>query len=137
MERTWKQEEIKSKWDGIAEYYQNNVAFNHRHLVLDMMNVVKAEESEYILDLGCGSGESTFEIVLRLINKDINYALLDCYNIVGADISEKMIDLAVLLFLKTDKIFNCEYNINIFHNGKFCEQVVYNKGKLIVKNNFY
>jgi ubiquinone/menaquinone biosynthesis C-methylase UbiE len=136
MERNWKQEEIKSKWDGIAEYYQNNVAFNHRHLVIDMMNVVKAEERDYILDLGCGSGESTIEIVMRLINREMNYAMLDCYNIVGVDISDKMIDLAVHLFMKSDKLVNEIYNINLYHDGKFTSQVSFNKGNVIKLKKF-
>jgi ubiquinone/menaquinone biosynthesis C-methylase UbiE len=130
MERTWKHEEIINKWDGIAEYYHNNVAFNHRHLVIDMINVIKAEENQYILDLGCGSGESTFEVILRLINLDTNYALLDNYNIVGVDISEKMIDLAVLLFLKSERLKNVTYNIKVFHNGKYSGQAFYNESKI-------
>ncbi|XP_031334754.1 juvenile hormone acid O-methyltransferase-like [Photinus pyralis] len=67
----------------IFDYYQN-VMENYFPLIRHGTN---GTSDKFILDIGCGPGETTHDVILPYVDKEIN-------TIIGVDISASMIDFA-------------------------------------------
>jgi ubiquinone/menaquinone biosynthesis C-methylase UbiE len=84
------QERIKGRFERIyssySQWYDEYYYEWMKNSTNSILNQINMPENPVCLDLGCGTGISTFELVKSCNNKGVFY---------GIDISQKMIDLAI------------------------------------------
>ena len=106
-------------------------AMNERFSILtnELFSRANIKNSEKILDIGCGGGETTFQ-VSKLLNKE-GYVL-------GADISKTLLDHAKSKFSNIDIIdfINCDVQNYQFEKNYF-NKVISRFGVMFFENPFY
>ena len=113
------------------KWVQYDDAMNERFSILtkELFSRANIKNSEKILDIGCGGGETTFQ-ASKLLNKE-GYVL-------GADISNTLLDHAKSKFSNIDIIdfINCDVQNYQFEKNYF-NKVISRFGVMFFENPFY
>ena len=91
MINSWSQQKLIKNWLNYSDKYKDVMLFNR--VVSELQNYLTNTESKAInvLDIGCGDGKFTKEIIDHLDNNN-HYKVSENFNIYGIDIIQKFLE---------------------------------------------